>query len=160
MNLKNIIQENKKLIVSEIESCGLKLYEINFTKEFDSNVIQILVENMDSSKLNVEFDNLISANEKLSTLLDKIDSTDEKYLLEVSSAGAERKIKNEDTLKLSMGKYLYLKLKEPIDGLDDFNATLIDAIDNYTFSVNIKGRIKKIKLKWDQIEFIRFAIKF
>ncbi|ASP28041.1 ribosome maturation factor RimP [Spiroplasma corruscae] len=160
MNLKNIIEEKKQEVINILHKCNLSLYEINFTKEFDSNVIQFLVENIDISILNIDFDNLIKANESISEWLDEIDNTNEKYLLEVSSAGAERQIKNEEVLKNCINRYVYIILKEEVEGFKEFNAVLSEINNYYVFTINLKGRMKKIKLKWEQIKLIRFAIKF
>ncbi|AKU79513.1 hypothetical protein [Spiroplasma turonicum] len=161
MSFKNIILNSKDSINDILSELDLCLYEINLTKEFDSDVVQILVINKDPKNRLIDFDNLVKANELISAYFDKVDDTDFKYLLEVSSAGAERQIKSEELLFESLNLYMYVKLFTSKDGIKEFNGILIDNKDKiYTFTINLKGRIKKIKLKWDEIEFIRFAIKF
>ncbi|QBQ07906.1 ribosome maturation factor RimP [Spiroplasma gladiatoris] len=159
------IVEKKYLnqILETLKINELKLYELNWIFEHESNILQILVENIDTSKKFVEFDSLVSANESISTILDQDDVIKEPYILEVSSAGAERKVKEKETLINNINSYFYIKSKIQFENIDEFNATLEDYLkesDEFKFSFFIKGRPKKVKLKFENIEFIRFAIKF
>ncbi|AGR42300.1 hypothetical protein [Spiroplasma diminutum] len=156
--VKNNYLDKVKEIVNE---CEFSLYEINIVNDFESTVLQVLVENKDFSKKNIDFDSLIKANEKLSVLLDNINELKDPYILEVGSAGAERVVKSKDLLINSIGSFFYLKVIEPIESFNEFSATLNDyKNDEFSFNFFIKGRPKKVNLKWEAIEFIRFAVKF
>ncbi|ALD66643.1 ribosome assembly cofactor RimP [Spiroplasma cantharicola] len=156
--IKNNYLEKIKNILNE---CDFLLYELNVVNDFDSKVLQILVENRDISKKNIDFDLLIKANESISNMLDDIDDLEDSYILEVASAGAERKVKSFEILKYNIGSFFYITLKKPIEIFTEFSATLTEIKDDeLIFNFFIKGRPKKVKLKWDDIEFIRFAVKF
>ncbi|QHX36818.1 hypothetical protein [Spiroplasma sp. BIUS-1] len=141
--------------------CDFLLYELNIVNDFESTVLQVLVENKDVTKKNMDFDLLIKANENISELLDSIKELNDPFILEVASAGAERAVKSKEILQNNKGSYFLLKVKEPIETFNEFSATLNEVNgEEFTFSFFIKGRPKKVKLKWDDIEFIRFAVKF
>ncbi|AHI53083.1 ribosome assembly cofactor RimP [Spiroplasma culicicola] len=161
---KQIIENNYlKDIQTILETNQLSLYELNWNFEYESNVLQILVENKDTSIRNVEFDALISANEAISQLLDKDTAIKEPYILEVASAGAERQVKTQEMLINNVGQYFFINSTIAFEGVTEFNATL-NSFDNksqeFNFSFFIKGKPKKVNLKFEQISFIRFAIKF
>ncbi|AGR41423.1 LSm family protein [Spiroplasma taiwanense] len=161
MQLKIIKQNYLEKIKLLLQECEFELYEINILNEYESIVLQILVENIDLNKKDIEFDFLIKANEKISIFLDSLTELTEPYILEVSSAGAEREVRDSNILKNNINQYFYLKVNNPIENISEFQATLVEEKDElFTFSFFIKGKPKKIKLKWADINFIRFAIKF
>ncbi|AUM62809.1 hypothetical protein [Spiroplasma monobiae] len=144
-----------------LNKCDFLLYELNIVNDFESTVLQVLVENKDETKKNMDFDLLIKANENLSEFLDDISELKEPYILEVASAGAERIVKTKEVLKNNVGSYFFLKVKEPIETFNEFSGNLSEFKDEeFLFNFFIKGRPKKVKLKWDEIDFIRFAVKF
>ncbi|WP_339020411.1 hypothetical protein [Spiroplasma endosymbiont of Atherix ibis] len=156
--VKNKYLDNIKEILKEY---NFSLYELNIVNDFESTVLQVLVENKDIKKKNMDFDLLIKANENISILLDDIKELKDPYILEVGSAGAERIVKSAEILQNNIGSYFFLNIIKPIETLTQFSATLTEFKDEeFLFEFFIKGRPKKIKLKWDDIEFIRFAIKF
>lgn len=158
--VKNKYLDNIKKVLDE---CEFLLYELNVVNDYESTVLQVLVENKDVTKKTTDFDLLIKANEKISVMLDEITELKDPYpyILEVSSAGAERAVKSKEILKNNKGSYFFVKVIEAVVNLNEFLATLIDVKDDeFTFNFFIKGRIKKIKLKWEDIEFMRFAVKF
>ncbi|WP_146637590.1 hypothetical protein [Spiroplasma clarkii] len=93
MSKAQIITKYQTQIQEILAQNHLQLFEINWIYEHETNVLQILAENSDSSVTNVEFDNLIAANEAISVLLDDDTDLTEPYVLEVASAGAERQVK-------------------------------------------------------------------
>ncbi|QHX35979.1 ribosome maturation factor RimP [Spiroplasma sp. TIUS-1] len=160
MKLHSILNELKIDITDQFKNEKVNVYEINIYNEFESDIIQVLLENKDGSP--IHFDDLIKYNELVSNLLDsKYDSIEEEYMLEVSSAGAEREIKSEDVLKELVGKYFFVQTKIPFENdLNEFSAELKEINnDKYLFTFFIKGRPKKVELKYSDIEFIRFSVK-
>ncbi|AOG60630.1 ribosome maturation factor RimP [Spiroplasma helicoides] len=161
---KQIVEQNYLGKINQIlESNNLKLYELNWVFEYETDVLQILVVNKDESIKNVEFDALVKSNEAISAMLDEDTLLKNAYVLEVSSAGAERQVKDKETLLNNIGSYFYIKSNLGIENIYEFNATLKSydkESDEFVFEFFIKGRPKKAKLKFDDISFIRFAIKF
>ncbi|ATX70867.1 hypothetical protein [Spiroplasma clarkii] len=163
MSKAQIITKYQTQIQEILAQNHLQLFEINWIYEHETNVLQILAENSDSSVTNVEFDNLIAANEAISVLLDDDTDLTEPYVLEVASAGAERQVKNKEVLINNINKYFFLKTSTSYEGVSEFNATLNTynpSTEEFTFSFFLKGKPKKAILKFTEIIFIRFAIKF
>ena len=63
-------------------------------------------------------------SEKLSEKLDEIDPIAHNYFLEVSSPGAERPLKKHTDFEKAIGKNVYIKTYEPIEGEKTFEGIL------------------------------------
>ena len=62
----------------------------------------------------------------LSEKLDELDPIPHNYFLEVSSPGAERPLKKEKDFEKAIGKNVFIKTYEPIDGEKAFEGTLLN----------------------------------
>lgn len=146
MNIKKI-EINAKTI---IENKGFKLFSIRTKKEFGEDVLEILV---DGEKL--DSDILESINLELVSSLGDDDLLDH-YFLEVSSVGIERPIRNLEEMVKAIDQFIYLEAKA-YQG----NATLLEITDQQLkLQINIKGKIKKITVPYDEVTLARYAVKF
>ena len=89
-------------------------------------------------------DDATALNEEISAELDKEDFIDEEYYLEVSSEGIEKELRNDNDINI----------KEVYGDLESFDG------ENLEIKYNVKGRIKHLTVKKEQICKIRMAIKF
>lgn len=163
MKLKNYENKILEIIKPILDENNFNLYELNFINEYDNDVLQILVENKDKDIKIVDFDNLILVNESISKELDEFKELSNAYVLEVSSAGVERQIKEKLDLEKSIGNYLYVKTNLKIENIEeaDFYGELKSCEnDQFFFTFFLKGKPKKLKIKWDEITFVRHAVKF
>lgn len=131
---------------------NLKLYDVEYVKEDGNYILRVLIDNLESL---IDLDTLALVNEYLSERLNDDDFAQE-YYLEVSSPGAERELRNIEEIKLSKGKYVYV-----LDLNQEYTGTLEDVDDEtITIKVNLKGRMKNIKIELKNIRLIRLAVKF
>ena len=108
----------------------------------------------------ISMDDIVEVSGKISELLDVIDKSTDAYMLDVSSAGIEKKIKIED-LKNKINEYVSLELIEPVKGTNEIIGTIIDANeDEITVSYFLKGAPKKSVINLKNISVARKAIKF
>lgn len=131
---------------------NLKLYDVEYVKEDGNYILRVLIDNLESL---IDLDTLALVNEYLSERLNDDDFAQE-YYLEVSSPGAERELRNIEEIKLSKGKYVYV-----LDLNQEYIGTLEDVDDEAVIvRVNLKGRMKNIKIELKNIRLIRLAVKF
>ncbi len=150
MNL-NIIP---KILKDKLNDNNLTLYEYNLVKEDGNLILRIIIDRDEGVDINL----LAEINEFLSNELDKYDADMPEYFLEVSSLGAERELKNKDDIIKSVGKYIHVELK---DNNIIYEGVMLDANqDIITIRVNFKGRFKNIDIEYQNIKFIRLAVKF
>ena len=106
-------------------------------------------------------DDATKLNEEISAELDKEDYIDEEYYLEVSSEGVEKELRNDKDITNAVGLYIFAKFYEKIDHVKEIYGDL-ESFDGNTLQIkyNVKGRIKHLTVKKEQICKIRLAIKF
>ena len=134
-----------------LEEHQCKLYNVELVKEFGYLILRVLIDNKDG----IDLDTLALANEYLSTRIDEYDKDLPEYMLEVSSPGAEKELRNIDEIKDSISKYIHIDTNNL-----SYEGTLIDCDDEeITLRVNLKGRFKNFKIKHIDIKLIRLAVK-
>ena len=149
-----------QLIKNEIENLlkneGYELAEFDFSKVGSDMILHIEIDKESS----ISMDDIVEVSGKISELLDVIDKSTDAYMLDVSSAGIEKKIKIED-LKSKINEYVSLELIEPVKGTNEIIGTIIDANgDEITVSYFLKGAPKKSVINLKNISIARKAIKF
>lgn len=145
-------QKVKDIIKDAIQSLNLKLYDIEYKTAKDGNFLRVFV---DTDNHDIKIDDCIELN---NILCERITDglMDDEYFLEVSSPGAERKLRSIEEINEYLGEYVYIKTYEKIAGVKEFYGDLISAND----FIQIKQGDKKISIAYDKIAQIRLAIKF
>ncbi len=141
----------KEILKPFLDEHNLTFYSVGYVKEFGENILRVIVD----SKEGIDLDTLGQANEYLSERLDKYDQDMDNYLLEVSSRGAERTLDNDDEINEAIGKYIHVELENMI-----YEGYLLKFCDDVLeVKINIKGRIKNIKINKNEIKLVRLAVK-
>ena len=109
-----------ELVNKELEVLNLKVYQINNLKEFENDMIQILVEDSLQANKPLDFDILIKANDLVSNKIDQLIKTKDKYLLEISSSGIEKQIRSQEELLKALEQWVYVQLNNEIHKVKEF----------------------------------------
>jgi ribosome maturation factor RimP len=141
-------------IVSEI---GYELVDIEYVKEGRDWFLRVYIDKENG----VDIEDCGIVSEKLSEQLDAIDPIPHNYFLEVSSPGAERPLKKDKDFEKAIGKNVFIKTYEPIDGEKAFEGTLtqFDGV-TITVEVKIKTRKKSVVIPYDKVANARLAVIF
>jgi len=111
------------------------------------------------SGVDIEECGLVS--ERLSEKLDEIDPIPYNYFLEVSSPGAERPLKKDKDFEKAIGKNVFIKTYEQIDGEKTFEGKLTDYSNGQlTIEMLIKTRKKTIQIPMNKVANARLAVTF
>ena len=141
----------KEILKPFLDEHNLTFYSVEYVKEFGENILRVIVDSKDG----IDLDTLGLANEYLSERLDKYDQDMDNYLLEVSSRGAERTLDNDDEINEAIGKYIHVELENMI-----YEGYLLKFCDDVLeVKINIKDRIKNIKINKNEIKLVRLAVK-
>lgn len=144
MELKKLKDE----LTADIKELGYTLYSLSFDEK--ENILQVLIdESLDLNSISI-------LSEKISSIMDKYDAEFGNYLLDVSSVGIERPIRNEEEVMKAIGSYVFVKTK-------DFksNGTLIDFKDGRLSLEYLDKNIKrKAVIEYKDVRQLRFAVKF
>jgi ribosome maturation factor RimP len=143
-NFTNIKTKVEKLINEILQKHHLQIYEINNFSEFGDDVFQVLVEDQTKTNQPLDFDTLVVVNEEISNLLDQIPELESHYLLEVASAGIEKRIRNEQELIKAVESYLYLEL-EKLGVIEGYLKAYDPATQEFRVEYFVKGQPKKVQ---------------
>ncbi len=154
-----VSDEVRKLIEPTLKKLNISIFEIDYVKEGKDKVLRILLEKEDET--DISLDEIVEASEEISFLLDEQDLiSDDNYLLDVASAGAEHSI---DLNKFGkyINKYINVHLINAIEGENIYEGTLINVEDeSISLAMRVKTRTKNITIKKSNIDRARLAIKF
>ena len=121
MKLGNI----EKIIIPKIEEEGFEIEYVEFVKEGDNNILRVVI---DKPNGNVAIDDCEKISRKIEDDIDK--NIDKEYVLEVSSAGLERQLKNIKLFEKYIGSEVYIKLYKKIDDKKEITGILKSVNDN------------------------------
>lgn len=152
-----IIERSLELANSCASELSLEIVSVDYVFENGVKILRVIA----TSGEGLTIDQASQLNELISLKLDEFDFIDEEYYLEVSSEGIEKELRNEKDIADSVGKYVNARFYEKIDNFKEVEGDLVSFEDNtLTIKCNIKGRIKTIVAKKEQISKIRLAVKF
>ncbi|MDF2790208.1 ribosome maturation factor RimP [Neobacillus sp. 3P2-tot-E-2] len=149
-----VVEELTQPILQELE---LELVEIEFVKEGKNWFLRVYIDKENG----VDIEDCGIVSERLSEKLDELDPITQNYFLEVSSPGAERPLKKAKDFEKSIGKNVFIKTYEPIDGEKGFEGKLLD-YDGQTVKVEIKIKTRKkiIEIPFEKVASARLAVIF
>lgn len=149
-NLKEWIEE---VLVSK--ECHL--YEVEWLTSQSTPLLRVSIEKDNGQ---VDLDTCASCSDAIGEMLDDKDWYGKEYMLEVCSPGAERELKTDEQIQRAIGQYVFVKFKNPKDGLDHVIGDLVDANENeVVVSYRDKTRLKKISIEKENLGLIRTAVK-
>jgi ribosome maturation factor RimP len=148
----NVVNE---MVGPILQPMGLDLVEITYRKEGKNWILRVAI---DRPPEGVTIDDCEKVTRALSTALDEVDPIEGAYYLEVSSPGAERKIKDYTDLQKQVGRFVHVVLKEPVEGKSTLTGYLKEANDDK--KIKIEDEKKVWEIFYSQVSQIRLAIKF
>lgn len=153
-----LLEQVKKAIEPVINEQGLILDRLNYVKKGRDFYLEVYVEKEDDV---TTLDDVCQVSEKISEKLDEVDLISENYILDVSTSGAEKPITDFSKFSKYVGKYIFVKIKNPILGFNDFTGTLESADEEkIVLSYREKTRVKTVEIQIDNITRSNLAIKF
>ena len=157
--MSNITDKIEELVQPILQEMNLELVDIEYVKEGRDWFLRVYI---DTPQGGIDIEQCAQVSEQLSVKLDEEDPIKENYFLEVSSPGAERPLKKEADYVAAVGKYVYIKTYEPINGAKEFEGTLLSysAEEGALLEVRIKTRKVKVETEKEKIALARLAIDF
>ncbi len=148
----------KKWLVPLLEEKGCLLYDVEWDKKMKPPVLRVMIDRVNGP---VDLDICAECSEAISEKLDEKDEFSGEYMLEVCSPGAERELKTPEQIKAQEGKYVMVRMKEPVNSFNEVTGKLeqVDEDGTLTISFFIKGRPKKVTVTADNIALIMSAVK-
>lgn len=153
-----LLDRIKEIVLPLIEQNDCYLDDIEYVKDKNEMYLRIYIEKNNG---HLDMDTCVTVSELISEKLDETDPIKDEYYLEVSSPGIEKPLKTFEQIEKSVGEYVYAKFKNPKGGLHEVEGYLksINRQD-LEFEYLVKNIKKHIVVNYDNIKFIRLAVKF
>ncbi|MCH3976025.1 MAG: hypothetical protein LKF69_00370 [Bacilli bacterium] len=154
----SLIEEKLSPIISDfLKENHYELYELSFISKGKDSRLSVVV---DRKKVPIDLEEIVNLSERLASLLDEHDVIDTSYTLDVSSAGAEKRI-NIEELDEYQNEYVNLHLTNPYDGENYVQGTIVH-IDKEFVEIEdfVKTRKRTRKIVRSNIDKANLAIKF
>ncbi|MBA2873954.1 ribosome maturation factor RimP [Thermaerobacillus caldiproteolyticus] len=154
---KKVTEVVEELVTPILNDMNLELVDIEYVKEGKNWFLRVFID----SEQGVDIEQCGVVSEKLSEKLDIVDPIPYNYFLEVSSPGAERPLKKLADFERAVGKNVYIKTYEPIEGEKEFEGELT-AFDGTTATVTVKEKTRKkiVEVPYEKIASARLAVIF
>lgn len=154
--MNTLEQKVYDLLSQKLASLDYELVKVQYLKENGDNYLKIIVDKDED----VSLDDIVKLSDLISPLLDATDVINDKYILDISSLGAEKEIKL-TKLDKYIDKYLDIHLSHPYKGLNNIVGTLLKVdSNNVVVLYQEKARKKEIILERKYIDKVHLAIKF
>lgn len=143
-SLVNLIREN---ISSTINDIGYKIYHVEYVKELGHNYLRVMINHNDiSEKITIKDCEIVAKT--INLIIDNLDIKD-KFFLEVSSPGINRKLYTLDQMKDVINERVCVRLMKSFEGDKKYIGTLIDVSDR---SIKIKIEDKELEFDLDMVK--------
>lgn len=139
-----VLETIKKNIEPIILEVGLSIWDVAFEKEGKNNFLRIYI--FKSSGESITLDDCEMVSKKVSKILDDLDLIKNRYYLEVSSVGLNRKLVKENHFLNSIGKRVVLKFKKTFEGKKNLKGILKD-FKQGKITIETKDEIFYVDLK-------------
>ena len=146
--LSRIESKVQELITEILAGSVIELIDVEYVKEKDW-YLRVFIDKSGG----IEIDDCQNLSEQLGKKLDSLDIIEDNYILEVSSPGLDRVLKNEKDFVREQGKMIDVKLYEPIEGKKVLTGRLLGHGDS---SISLDSIDSDIAL--DKIAQIRLHI--
>jgi ribosome maturation factor RimP len=143
----------ESLIQQYLTENGFELVDVEYVKEGGNWFLRVFVD----KEGGIDIDDCGRISEVLSDKLDESDPIESAYFLEVSSPGAERPLKKPQDFVKAVGQHVFFTTYEPIDGLKEFEGTLV-SYDEQLCTLQV-GK-KKHEFPTAKVASARLAILF
>ncbi len=110
-----------------LEQEGFELVEVEYVAEGGNRYLRIYVD----KEGGIDIDECGRISEHVSKQLDESDPIPDAYILEVSSPGAERPLRNERDYERAVGKDVHILTQIPIEGKREFEGVLLSCNESH-----------------------------
>ena len=139
--MEQILLEIEKTAASYLEEMNLELADLEYVSEGGYNYLRIYIERVDGV---TSIEDCVSLKEKIDPLIE--DFIKDKFFLEVSTPGIERRLRKEKDFLRFKGKKIRLALKSKVNDKKVLTGDLVDFISNEVV-VDVEGTLINIPLE-------------
>lgn len=151
---RNIASIVKNLITPMADEMGYYLWDVEFVKEGADKYLRITIDNEEG----ITIEDCERFHRAIDPLLDEADPISEAYILEVSSPGIERELKNPAHIEACIGWDVDVKLYAPRNGSKSFRGVLCGYNDDGDIVIELGE--EKVSFKPEEVAKISTYFDF
>jgi ribosome maturation factor RimP len=152
-NIEEIKNKIKEIITPVINAIGLELYDVEFSKMKSKGLLRVFIEKQDG----VTIDDCERVSREIEAVLDVEDPIPFSYIIEVSSPGLDRPLRELNDFKRYLGKTVRVITHEPIDKQTFFIGKIMDVGDDEISFLLPKDR--KVIIPYKNISKARLEVE-
>lgn len=143
--MTNIEKSVKQVVEPIINNLGYKVYDVIYEKEGQDNYLRIFI---DKDKT-IDLNDCEAVNNAITDVLDEKDLIKNQYMLEVSSPGLERRIRDDEQLKANINNLIEIHTYKKIDysTMKDINDSDINKNEEANDDNHKTKKVKNSKTK-------------
>lgn len=147
---EKVIRELSELVVPILERMGFELYDLQFMKSKRRTIVRIVIDNTDGY---VSIEDCASVSSRVGAMLDlkEVRGLEERYVLEVSSPGIERELRNISDCERFINSQVSFRTEDGESGI----GRLLD-IEGRNCIIDVSGNMRSIN--FDDFEVIRIKM--
>ena len=151
--VEDLIERVVALVDPILEEEGLDLVEVEYKRGARRSFLRIFIDKPGG----VTLDDCSTVSNQLGDLLDIEDLISNRYVLEVSSPGAERPLNRPDDYRRFVGRLVRIRTKESVDGNRQFVGRLV-AFEEDKATIEVEDS-EQVTLELGEIERARLEVE-
>ena len=132
-------------IRGDVEALGYEIEYTEYVKEGDNKIFRVVI---DKEATSLTTDDCEVVSRKIEDTVDSLMAKDEAYVLEVSSPGLERALKNNKLYKKYIGNNVRIKLYSKVEDSKELEGVLVESEEEY---IILLVENKQIRIERDNI---------
>jgi ribosome maturation factor RimP len=117
---ERIIEQVAALVEPMIDELGYELVDVDFLTDRGRKVLRIYVD----GEGGITLDECAKVSREVGSLIDVEDLFPDQYVLEVSSPGLDRPLKEKKDFTAAVGRKVKVKMRKPVEGRRNFTGML------------------------------------
>lgn len=144
--MSTLEEQLKNALNETVEKHSMYIDMLSYKRKGKEFILEIYVEREDMSS--IDLDAIVALSEDISAKLDEIDLIKDNYCLDVSTSGTEKPINDFSKFPLLVGKYMELRLINPIKGQNIFVGTL-ESVEDGVLTISYREKTRTLNVKVD-----------
>lgn len=156
--MAKVIEDVQAILKPVLVKKGFDLWDVLYEKQEGDFVLRVFVDRVEGE---INMDDLVMLTEVISEELDSItpDPFPQAYLLDVSSPGADRELKQPQNYLWAIGKFIEVDLSVASSGVDNYIGQLVSfADDELTLDVFSKAKHQLINVPLTNVKSARLSV--
>lgn len=135
-------KEFEKIILPIVEGLGYELYDVLYVKEGPDWYLRLFID----SENGIDLDICEKVSNLVSDKLDEVDPIETPYILEVSSCGLERHLRENKHFEAAIGKEIEIKFYKVFENKKSLTG-IIENVQNNEIKLKTEDKEYKIKIE-------------